>query len=177
MKLKALTALLAHCALIAALPLGVNAQTQSPVKVGLVSSKSGVFAQQGEEVMRGVKFAVEEVNAKGGVDGRKVELAEGDDEGTPEAGRRVAEKLAREGHNLLIGAIPSSISLAIAQGLYRWDAAYFSVISKSDKRTAEACRPRSFRTVHSDAMDIDMINQWVTSLKDSSFAVIAADYA
>ena len=177
MKLKALTALLARCALIAALPFGAYAQAQSPVKVGLVSSKSGVFAQQGEEVMRGVKFAVEEANAKGGVDGRKVELAEGDDEGTPEAGRRVAEKLAREGHNLLIGAIPSSISLAIAQGLDRWDAAYFSVISKSDKLTAEACRPRSFRTVHSDAMDIAMINQWVKSLKDSSFAVLAADYA
>ena len=177
MKWNALTALFARSALLAALPLGAHAQALSPVKVGLVSSKSGVFAQQGEEVMRGVKFAVEEANAKGGVDGRKVELAEGDDEGTPEAGRRVAEKLARDGHNLLIGAIPSSISLAIAQGLDRWDAAYFSVISKSDKLTVEACRPRSFRTVHSDAMDIAMINQWVKSLKDSSFAVLAADYA
>ena len=71
-----------------------------------MSSKSGVFAQQGEEVMRAVQFAIDEANAKGGVDGRKVEVQTGDDEGTPDAGRRVAEKLARDGHNLLIGAIP-----------------------------------------------------------------------
>ncbi|MFT3720450.1 ABC transporter substrate-binding protein [Pseudorhodoferax sp.] len=152
------------------------AQGKEPVKIGLVSSKSGVFAQQGEEVIRAVKFAIDEANAQGGVDGRKVEVAEGDDEGTPEAGRRVAEKLAREGHNLLIGAIPSSISLAIAQNLDRWDAAYFIVASKSDKLTGDTCRPRSFRTNHSDAMDIAMINEWAKELKESSFAILAADY-
>ncbi|GLS13693.1 MULTISPECIES: ABC transporter substrate-binding protein [Hydrogenophaga] len=176
-KLTPLSRVLAGAALIAVLPLNAAAQAKDPIKVGLVSSKSGVFAQQGEEVIRGVKFAVEEANAKGGIDGRKVELAEGDDESTPDAGRRVAEKLAREGHSLLIGAIPSNISLAIAQSLERWDAAYFAVASKSDKLTGDTCRPRSFRTVHSDAMDIAMINEWAKSLKDSSFAVLAADYA
>ena len=62
-------------ALAAALPTMVMAQAKDPVKVGLVSSKSGVFAQQGEEVIRAVKFAIDEANAKGGVDGRKVEVA------------------------------------------------------------------------------------------------------
>lgn len=163
-------------ALGAVLPLAAFAQGKEPVKVGLVSSKSGVFAQQGEEVMRAVKFAIEEANSKGGVDGRKVEVQEGDDEGTPDAGRRVAEKLARDGNNLLIGAIPSSISLAIAQNLDRWDAAYFVVASKSDKLTGDTCKPRSFRTNHSDAMDIAMINEWAKGLPEKSFAVLAADY-
>lgn len=174
---RTLARMIAGAAIAAALPIAATAQGKEPVKVGLVSSKSGVFAQQGEEVIRGVKFAVEEANAKGGVDGRKVELAEADDESTPEAGRRAAEKLARDGHNLLIGAIPSNISLAIAQSLERWDAAYFAVASKSDKLTGDTCRPRSFRTVHSDAMDIAMINEWAKGLKDSTFAVLAADYA
>lgn len=163
-------------AAIAMTALGAFAQGKEPVKVGLVSSKSGVFAQQGEEVMRAVKFAIEEANAQGGVDGRKVEVAEADDEGTPDAGRRVAEKLARDGHNLLIGAIPSSISLAIAQNLDRWDAAYFIVASKSDKLTGDTCKPRSFRTNHSDAMDIAMINEWAKDLQENTFAVLAADY-
>lgn len=152
------------------------AQGKEPVKVGLVSSKSGVFAQQGEEVIRAVRFAIDEANAKGGVDGRKVEVSEADDEGTPDAGRRVAEKLAREGYSLLIGAIPSSISLAIAQNLDRWDAAYFAVASKSDKLTGDTCKPRSFRTNHSDAMDIAMINAFAKDLKENSFAILAADY-
>lgn len=176
-RLNTLTRLLAGAALVAAVPLAAMAQGKEPIKVGLVSSKSGVFAQQGEEVIRGVKFAIDEANARGGIDGRKVEVAEADDESNPDAGRRAAEKLARDGHNLLIGPIPSNISLAIAQSLERWDAAYFSVVSKSDKLTGDTCRPRSFRTVHSDAMDIAMINEWAKTLKDSSFAVLAADYA
>ncbi len=141
------------------------AQAKDPVKVGLLSSKSGVFAQQGEEVIRAIKFAIEEANAKGGVDGRKVEVAEADDEGTPDAGRRVGEKLARDGYNLLIGAIPSSISLALGPNLERWDAAYFVVASKSDKITGDSCKPRMFRTNHSDAMDIAMIAEWAKGLR------------
>ncbi len=176
MQYKKIYQLLASAALVTALPLSALAQGKEPVKVGLVSSKSGVFAEQGEEVMRAVKFAIEEANSKGGVDGRKVEVQEGDDESTPDAGRRVAEKMARDGHNLLIGAVPSSISLAIAQNLDRWDAAYFIQASKSDKLTGDTCKPRSFRTNHSDAMDIAMINEWAKKIKGNTFAVIAADY-
>ncbi|MDB5931893.1 MAG: amino acid/amide transporter substrate-binding protein family [Polaromonas sp.] len=175
-KIKPLQRALAVLALVNMMPIAAMAQGKEPVKVGLVSSKSGVFAQQGEEIMRAVQFAIDEANAKGGVDGRKVEVQTGDDEGTPDAGRRVAEKLARDGHNLLIGSIPSSISLTIAQNLDRWDAAYFIVASKSDKLTGDTCKTRSFRTNHSDAMDIAMINQWAKDLTDKKFAVLAADY-
>lgn len=167
---------LAAALALAAVPFAVTAQGKDPVRVGLVSSKSGVFAQQGEEVIRAVRFAIEEANAKGGIDGRKVEFAEADDEGTPDAGRRVAEKLAREGFNLLIGPIPSSISLALAPNLERWDAAYFVVASKSDKITGDTCKARVFRTNHSDAMDMAMIGEWAKSFKDRTFATLAADY-
>lgn len=160
----------------AALPAIALAQAKDPVRVGLVSSKSGVFAQQGEEVIRAVQFAIEEANAKGGVDGRKVEVQVADDEGTPDAGRRVSEKLARDGYNLLIGTIPSSIALALAPNLERWDAAYFAVASKSDKITGDSCKPRAFRTNHSDAMDIAMIGEWAKTFKEKSFATLAADY-
>lgn len=167
---------LAALALCAAWPLAAWSQAKDPVRVGLVSSKSGVFAQQGEEVIRAIQFAIDEANAKGGVDGRKVEVQIADDEGTPDAGRRVAEKLARDGYNLLIGAIPSSISLALAPNLERWDAAYFVVASKSDKITGDSCKARAFRTNHSDAMDIAMISEWAKSFKERTFASIAADY-
>ena len=166
----------ALAALLVATPLLALAQAKDPVKVGLVSSKSGVFAQQGEEVIRAIKFAIEEANTHGGVDGRKVEVSEADDEGTPDAGRRVAEKLARDGYNLLIGAIPSSISLALAPNLERWDAAYFVVASKSDKITGDTCKPRVFRTNHSDAMDIAMISEWAKGFKEKTYASMAADY-
>ncbi len=168
--------MLAGVVLVAALPLTAMAQAKDPVKIALVTSKSGGFSTMGADVANGIKFAVEEANAKGGVDGRKIILAEGDDESTPDAGRRVAEKLAREGHNLILGPITSSISLAISQNLARWDAAFIGTISKADRLTQDACNPRFIRSNHSDAMDLAMINEWVKGLPGNNFAIMAADY-
>lgn len=176
-KRRTLNQMLAVASMAAALPLTAMAQGKDPVKVGLVTSKTGVWAEMGEEVARGIKFAIDEANAKGGVDGRKIEVAEGDDEGNPDAGRRAAEKLARDGHNLLIGSIGSAVSLAITQGLDRWDAAYFTTISKTDKLSGDSCKARSIRTVQSDSIDIAMINKWAQNIKGQNFAVIASDYA
>ena len=140
--------LLAGTVLLATLPLAAYAQGKEPIKIALVTSKSGGFATMGADVANGIKFAVDEANAKGGVDGRQIIVAEGDDESTPDAGRRVAEKLARDGHNLIIGPITSGISLAISQNLVRWDAAFIGTISKADRLTGDACNTRFIRTNH-----------------------------
>ena len=66
---------LAMATLLATAPLATLAQGKDPVRVGLVTSKSGVFAQQGEEVLRAVQFAIDEANAAGGVDGAIPRLA------------------------------------------------------------------------------------------------------
>ena len=168
--------MLAGVVLVAALPLTAVAQGKEPVKIGLVTSKSGPFATMGADVLNGIRFAVEEANAKGGVDGRKIEVAEADDESNPDAGRRAAEKLARDGHNLLIGPITSSISLAVNANLARWDAAFIGTISKADKLTQDACSSRFIRTNHSDAMDLAMINEWVKGIPGNNFAIMAAVY-
>ncbi|MBO9512747.1 MAG: ABC transporter substrate-binding protein [Variovorax sp.] len=177
MNFRRLNSAVAAAVAAAVIPLSASAQGKEPVKVGLVTSKTGVWAEMGEEVLRGVRFAIDEANAQGGVDGRKIEVAEGDDEGNPDAGRRAAEKLAREGYKFIIGPIGSAVSLAIVQNLDRWDAMYFATISKSDKLTGDTCKMRSFRTVQSDAMDMAMVASWAKELKGSNFAIIAADYA
>lgn len=176
LKMTSLQRNLAALALCAALPFGASAQAKDPIRIGAVSSQSGTFAQQGEEVLRAIQFAVDEANARGGIDGRKVMVQTGDDESTPDAGRRAGEKLARDGYNLLTGSIASSISLAIGQNLDRWDALYINTVSKSDKITGDSCKSRMFRTNHSDAMDLAMIGEWTKSFKEKSYAVIAADY-
>lgn len=160
----------------AALPMAVMAQGKDPIRIALVTSKSGGFAAMGADVANGVKFAVDEANARGGVDGRPVILAEGDDESTPDGGRRVAEKLARDGHNLIIGPITSAISLIVSQNLARWDAAFIGTISKADKLTSDACNPRFVRTNHSDAMDLAMISEWLKGIEGNNFGILAADY-
>lgn len=149
---------------------------KEPVKIGLITSQSGTFAPQGEEVLRAIKFAVKEANQKGGIDGREVKVELADDESTPDAARRGAEKLARAGYNLLIGPIPSSMSLSIAQNLDRWDALYFGILSKSDKLTGESCKTRMFRINPGDSMDLAMMSDWLKGVKEKQFSVLAADY-
>jgi branched-chain amino acid transport system substrate-binding protein len=160
----------------AGLPTISAAQSKDPVKVGLISSKSGVFSSFGEESLRAIQFAIDEANAEGGVDGRKVEVQIADDESTPDAGRRVAEKLARDGYNLLIGPVPSSISLAIVPNLDRWDALYVAAFGKAEQITGATCNQRSFHTLQSDPMDFAMISQWAKSFPENRFAIVAADY-
>lgn len=160
----------------AALPLTSLAADKEPLKVALITSQSGAFSTMGVDVASGIRFAVQEVNEKGGVDGREVILAEGDDESTPDAGRRVAERLTREGHQFILGPITSSISLAISQSLPRWNAAFLGTISKADRLTGDACSPRFIRTNHSDAMDLAMIGEWVKEIPGENFAILAADY-
>src|SRR5690606_11977460 len=176
MKLKALTPLLLGAALVSSFTLPVAAQEKDPLRIALISSKSGPFATMGADVLSGVRFAVEEANAKGGVDGRKIVVAEADDESTPDAGRRAAEKLVRDGHKFIIGPITSGISLAISQNLSRWDAAFIGTISKADRLTTDACSPRFVRTNHSDAMDMAMIEEWLQDIKGENFAILEADY-
>jgi branched-chain amino acid transport system substrate-binding protein len=67
--------------IVAVLPAG--AQTAQPIRVGFSSAMSGPSAITGEGVMWGATMAVDEVNAKGGIMGRKVEVYFGDNKGTP----------------------------------------------------------------------------------------------
>jgi branched-chain amino acid transport system substrate-binding protein len=170
---KALLAL----ALSAILPALAQAQAKDPIQIGIVTSQSGGFTAQGEDSLRGMQFAIEEANANGGVAGRQVKFQVGDDESTPEGGRRVAEKFARSGYNLLVGPISSAITMALAQNLQRWDALYVSTLSKSDRITGDSCNARMFQANHSDAMDLAIVQPWLKeNSKEKRFAIIANDY-
>ena len=55
------------------------AQAQQPIKIAFLSSLSGPFTPWGIQVRDGMKLAIAEINAAGGVGGRKIELIERDD--------------------------------------------------------------------------------------------------
>ena len=64
----------------------VSAHAQDTLKLGLVAAMSGQSAKSGEAIVRGLSIAVDEVNAKGGLLGKKVELIVRDDESNPAKG-------------------------------------------------------------------------------------------
>ena len=98
-------------AIAAALPV---AQAQEPIKIGLVTALSGQSARAGEAITRGLQIAIDELNAGGGVLGRKFELLRRDDEATPAKGVIAARELVfKEKVAVLFGGLDTPVSMAI----------------------------------------------------------------
>lgn len=155
----------------------IQAADKDPIRIGGVTSLSGPYQGYGGEIRDGIQFAVDEANAKGGVDGRRVEVEFADEAGNPDTGRSAASKLALKGYKLLLGGISSAVSLAISGQTQRMDALYIATLSKSDLITGKSCNARTFRTYQSDAMDIAILKPWLKDQPQKSWSIIAADYA
>ena len=155
----------------------VAAQSKAPIKIGVPTALSGPYAQIGGEVKRSVDFAAKEVNAKGGILGRMVQVEFADTEANPDVARRTAERLVQNGYKLLIGTIASSEALAIGAQVEKWDAIYMSTINKTDRLTGDACNSRVFRANHSDAQDMMVIGPWLKTRAEKEWVIMAADYA
>ena len=98
----------------AALVLSAPALADDTVKFGLVAAMSGQSAKSGEAIVRGLSVAIDEINAKGGVLGKKVELVVRDDESNPAKGVVAARELVqREKVAVLFGGLDTPVSMAI----------------------------------------------------------------
>src|SRR6202008_1291672 len=87
---------------------------QDPLKLGLVAPMSGQSAKSGEAIVRGLSIAIDEINGKGGLLGKKVELIVRDDESNPAKGAVAARELVqREKVAALFGGLDTPVSLAI----------------------------------------------------------------
>ena len=87
---------------------------QEPLRVGMIEPLSGPIAAAGSYIVNGAKIALDRVNAKGGVKGRKLELIIEDNKSDPAETRNAAEKLiVRDKVPVIIGAWGSSMTLAM----------------------------------------------------------------
>ena len=96
-----------------------NAQSESkgPIKIGFASPLSPPGDVEGGQInLNTVKLAVKEINDRGGIAGRKVEIVIGDDEGTPGKGASAAEKMIAEDKvSAIVGVWHSSVAMAQAK--------------------------------------------------------------
>jgi branched-chain amino acid transport system substrate-binding protein len=94
---------------------GGSAGGVEPIRVGHVASLTGDTATFGQSTERGMRMALEEINAKGGALGRPLELLSEDDRSVTEEARTAAQKLLQRDRVVaLLGEIASSRSLAAA---------------------------------------------------------------
>src|ERR1044072_4235728 len=142
MKQYASTTILAAIVLVAAVR---RAPAQDPIKVGVIQPLTGAFAASGNYVANGAKIAADEINAKGGVLGKKLELAIEDNKSNPTEAAAVAEKLiVRDKVPVLMGAWGSGFTLAIMPKLMEYKVPMLVETSSAGKITTSG-NPYIFR--------------------------------
>jgi len=113
---------------------------KKPIKLGLTCDASGQYGNSGQDDMRGIRLAIDEYNAKGGVLGRKIEWITADTETNPATGTRVAERfIAQDQCGFLIGAVHSGVANAITQVANKYGTIYFNTNSSAPSEAGENC--------------------------------------
>jgi len=93
--------------------IGGGALAAEKIKVGVLLPLTGSQAKFGEIEKRSFEMAAEEINGKGGVNGREIELIFEDDTGKPDVGRSAVEKLiSRDKVPVITGGYSSSVTAA-----------------------------------------------------------------
>jgi branched-chain amino acid transport system substrate-binding protein len=109
-----------------------------PIKVGFVDTYSGPASVYTFDVVDGFKMAIEKVNAKGGVLGRKIEYTTRDEKFTPDVGLAMAKELVmKEQVDILAGTINSSTTLAVSDFAKKEKIPFICTFAKSEKITGE----------------------------------------
>ena len=113
---------------------------KKPIKLGLTCDASGQYGNSGQDDALGIRLAVDEFNAKGGVLGRKIEWITADTETNPATGTRVAERfISQEQCGFLIGAVHSGVANAITQVASKYGTIYLNTNSSAPSEAGENC--------------------------------------
>jgi branched-chain amino acid transport system substrate-binding protein len=106
------------------------------IKVGEVGSMTGNEASFGTSTHNGVELAIQQINAAGGIKGKKVEDIALDDQGKPEeAATAVTKLITEDGVSAILGEVASSRSLAMAPIAQRYKIPMISPTSTNPKVT------------------------------------------
>jgi len=107
-----------------------------PIKVGIIDCYSGPASAYTNDVRDAFKLAVDKINAKGGVFGRKIEFTTRDSKFKVDIGLSAAKELImRENVDILMGTINSALALAISDLCKKEKLPFFVTFSKSAKIT------------------------------------------
>jgi branched-chain amino acid transport system substrate-binding protein len=126
---------------------------EGPIKVGIIDTYSGPATTYTYDVRDAFKLVVDEINAKGGVVGRKIEFTTRDDKFKVDLALSAAKELVmNEKVDLLAGTINSAASLAVSEFCKAEKIPFLVTFSKSDKITGEKGHRYVFSVTENTAM-------------------------
>jgi len=96
-----------------------SASASDVIKIGVQAPITGKYANEGQSIDNGVRLIVDQLNAKGGLLGKKVEVVSCDDEGKAQKAAICARKLVNEGVMAVIGSYTSGATEAAQTTYYR----------------------------------------------------------
>lgn len=171
--LKLTTARLARPLVLCLLFAASSVFAQSPIRIGWLSSLTGPLSSAAIAENQGVQFAVDEINAAGGINGRKLELITRDTSGEPTKAVNLAKQLAFvDKVDFIIGPVNSGESLATVPIVAKAGIPNI-VIGAIDELVDARKFPLAFRPINTNTQWIAAANNYALNvLKKKKIAVI-----
>jgi branched-chain amino acid transport system substrate-binding protein len=141
------TAIVAALMVLTFIGSGIAADT---IKIGVAGAHSGDLASYGLPIVKAAKLVVEDVNAKGGILGKQVEVIAEDDVCKPEVATNTATKLATAGVTVVVGHVCSGATKAALDIYKESKIITMSGSATNPDLTQSGKYPNFFRTIASD---------------------------
>ncbi|MEA2792531.1 MAG: branched-chain amino acid transport system substrate-binding protein, partial [Acetobacteraceae bacterium] len=155
-----------------------NAGAAEAIKIGIPVALTGPLGGIGAQMRRACDFWAKQVNAKGGIIGRPVELVVEDTAANPATTvRKVQEMVERNGIRLITCVVASNEALAVVPKLAEWDTIFISGDNGDGRLTGESLVPNFFRPNTSGPMGTRAVALWLRDSPLKNFYGIGMDYA
>ncbi len=159
-------------------PFVVRALGDQPVKIGMVDPLTGSLSALAQTEVEGAKYAVAEINKKGGILGRPVQLLVEDSANDVGTGVQKTRKLIDRDHvDVIFGDVNSGIAYAMSQVTGEKKVFHIVPGGHTDPITGSACKWNVFRICNTTSMDAAAITPDLVKRFGKRWFFITPDYA
>jgi len=161
-----------------AAPFIIEARGETPLRIGMVDPMTGVYAAVAANEVHGARLAVEQINAKGGVLGRPIELLVEDSANDVGTGVQKTRKLIeRDQVNFIIGDVNSGIAQAMAQVTAEKKVLHVVSGGHTDGITGKDCKWNVYRVCNTTRMEANSISDLLFTKYGKKWHFVTPDYA
>ncbi|MBS0223045.1 MAG: ABC transporter substrate-binding protein [Proteobacteria bacterium] len=159
-------------------PFIIQARGEQPVKIGFIDPITGSLSALAVSEVEGAKWTVEQMNKKGGILGRPVELLVEDSANDTGTGVQKAHKLIeRDKVDVIMGDVNSGIAYAIMGVTSEKKVLHIVPGGHTDPITGKDCKWNTFRTCNTTAMDAAAVTGELVKKFGKKWFFITPDYA